>query len=132
MKKNILIQAILELNNWELLYVFEELSKSLLEEMPTQNVTVDEYTIDAMRAILVHIAEEQVIELNLLEKFVNEAEAKANVGQVEVTYYLVTVAISLFLKKLAKHLNSKKEINVLNQILDELVEEEDADENVNQ
>lgn len=132
MKKNILIQAILELNNWELLYVFEELSKSLLEEMPTQNVTVDEYTIDAMRAILVHIAEEQVIELNLLEKLVNEAEAKANVGQVEVTYYLVTVAISLFLKKLAKHLNSKKEINVLNQILDELVEEEDADENVNQ
>lgn len=132
MKKNILIQAILELNNWELLYVFEELSKSLLEEMPTQNVTVDEYTIDAMRAILVHIAEEQVIELNLLEKFVSEAESKANVGQVEVTYYLVTVAISLFLKKLAKHLNSKKEINVLNQILDELVEEEDADENVNQ
>jgi hypothetical protein len=125
MKKNTLIEAILELNNWELIYVFEEFAKNLSEEMPEQNIALSEQTIDAMRTVLAYAIKEEVIEVPLLEKFISEAKNNAKQGQIELTSYVVTIAISLFLRKLIKHFKDKKEANVLNQILDEFKDDEE-------
>ncbi|MGH1337223.1 MAG: hypothetical protein ACRBFS_13960 [Aureispira sp.] len=124
MEKNKIIKAIQELDNWELIYVLEELSKGYSEDFLEQEIKIDKYTIGNMRKVLIELVQEDLVECALLVKHINEAEENARMGQAGIETLLISLGVRTLWKKIAQKIRNKKKNDALQQILNEFVDED--------
>lgn len=125
MEKNKIIEAVQELDNWELIYVLEELSKEYLEDFQKREIKIDKHAISNMRKALIDAIQEDLIEHALLSRHINEAEENAKMGQAGIETLLIGLCVKVFWKMLARKKRNKEKDDTLQKILNEFTDDED-------
>lgn len=124
-------EDIKELNNWEIIYVIENLVEQEQSSTSSGNIKLQAKHIDILRSALIHAVSQDIKEdeETHIQTLVEEAEDEAKMGQAGVTEYLVGKILVGGIKWLIRRFSKKDQKDSINESLDKVLKEFSEDDN---